>query len=221
MVVVLFVDSHPPWHVGENCHYRQRREKLQCNWLEGDTWTTGYSKSYVRLVLSRFPSFFCFFLILGWLGHRLWEHHHAFKSPTPDVRVRLRHCCSGDRTRWNHAVQEEERLFLICPRHLFQEAVAQGFEREYELFGSPESYFQQLPAILVKKRDRLACSLRTAGFKPVIPEGGYYLMADISCVSECHSLFESPWFLAKEGNKWGLCPSCTYSFFIFWKCYYH
>lgn len=62
--------------------------------------------------------------------------------------------------------------------------MAQGFEREYELFGSPDSYFQQLPASLLKKRDRLASSLRTAGFKPIIPEGGYYLTADVSCVSE-------------------------------------
>lgn len=59
-----------------------------------------------------------------------------------------------------------------------------GFEREYELFGSPESYFQQLPAFLLKKRDRLAKSLRTAGFKPIMPEGGYFLTADISCVSK-------------------------------------
>ncbi|XP_075870030.1 kynurenine--oxoglutarate transaminase 1-like [Nelusetta ayraudi] len=64
-----------------------------------------------------------------------------------------------------------------------QEAVAQGFQREYELFGRPESYFQQLPAVLFQKRDRLASSLKTAGFKPIMPEGGYYLTADISCVN--------------------------------------
>lgn len=80
--------------------------------------------------------------------------------------------------------QGEETLFLICPWRLLQEAVAQGFEREYELFGRPESYFQQLPAVLFKKRDRLASGLKTAGFKPIMPEGGYYLTADISCVSE-------------------------------------
>lgn len=63
-----------------------------------------------------------------------------------------------------------------------QEAVAHGFEREYELFGTPESYFQQLPALLQHKKEKLASCLESAGLKPIMPEGGYYLMADISSV---------------------------------------
>lgn len=127
--------------------------------------------------------FFCF--ILGWVGHRLWEHHHSFKSPAPVIGFWLRHCCSGDHTTPKmHESQRGQIFFLICPWRLLQEAVAQGFEREYKLFGSPDSYFQQLPALLQKKRDTLSSSLRTAGFKPIVPEGGYYLTADISCVSK-------------------------------------
>ncbi|XP_070845057.1 kynurenine--oxoglutarate transaminase 1-like [Chaetodon trifascialis] len=63
-----------------------------------------------------------------------------------------------------------------------QEAVARGFEREYELFGSPESYFQQLPAMLQHKRKRLASCLESVGLRPVMPEGGYFMIADISSV---------------------------------------
>ncbi|XP_071321312.1 kynurenine--oxoglutarate transaminase 1-like [Trachinotus anak] len=63
-----------------------------------------------------------------------------------------------------------------------QEAVAHGFEREYQLFGTPESYFQQLPAMLHHKRKKLASCLESVGLQPIMPEGGYFMMADISSV---------------------------------------
>lgn len=63
-----------------------------------------------------------------------------------------------------------------------QEAVAHGFDREYELFGSPQSYFQELPAMLQDKRKKLAMCLDTVGLKPIIPEGGYFMVADISAL---------------------------------------
>uniref|UniRef100_A0A671W2M6 Kynurenine--oxoglutarate transaminase 3 n=1 Tax=Sparus aurata TaxID=8175 RepID=A0A671W2M6_SPAAU len=63
-----------------------------------------------------------------------------------------------------------------------QEAVAQGFEREYEVFGSPESYFQQLPAMLHLKRNKLASCLESVGLQPIMPQGGYFMIADISSV---------------------------------------
>ncbi|XP_074546363.1 kynurenine--oxoglutarate transaminase 1 [Halichoeres trimaculatus] len=63
-----------------------------------------------------------------------------------------------------------------------QEAVAQGFEREYEVFGTPESYFKQLPAMLYHKRNKLAECLRSVGLQPIMPEGGYFMIADISSV---------------------------------------
>ncbi|NXF87902.1 KAT1 transaminase, partial [Eubucco bourcierii] len=61
-----------------------------------------------------------------------------------------------------------------------QEAVAQGFQRELELYGKPESYFMQLPRELQQKRDSLVQSLAAVGMKPVVPEGTYFLVADIS-----------------------------------------
>ncbi|XP_062290017.1 kynurenine--oxoglutarate transaminase 1-like isoform X1 [Scomber scombrus] len=63
-----------------------------------------------------------------------------------------------------------------------QEAVARGFEREYELFGSPESYFQQLPAMLHHKRKKLASCLESVGLQPIMPEGGYFMVADVSSI---------------------------------------
>ncbi|XP_024154375.1 kynurenine--oxoglutarate transaminase 1 isoform X3 [Oryzias melastigma] len=64
----------------------------------------------------------------------------------------------------------------------WKEAVARGFEREYEVFGTPESYFQQLPAMLHSKRQKLATCLQSAGLNPIMPEGGYFMIADISSI---------------------------------------
>ncbi|KAM7392611.1 hypothetical protein PAMA_007634 [Pampus argenteus] len=63
-----------------------------------------------------------------------------------------------------------------------QEAVARGFEREYELFGTPESYLQQLPAMLHHKRNKLASCLESVGLQPIMPEGGYFMIADVSSI---------------------------------------
>nr|XP_023663718.1 kynurenine--oxoglutarate transaminase 1 isoform X1 [Paramormyrops kingsleyae] len=63
-----------------------------------------------------------------------------------------------------------------------QEAVAHGFQREFDHFGSPESYFLQLPERLQLKRQKLAACLSNVGLQPVIPEGGYFMIADISAM---------------------------------------
>ncbi|XP_061654922.1 kynurenine--oxoglutarate transaminase 1-like isoform X4 [Phyllopteryx taeniolatus] len=63
-----------------------------------------------------------------------------------------------------------------------QEAVARGFERESELSGSPDSYFRQLPAALHRKREKLAKCLESVGLKPIMPQGGYFMISDISSV---------------------------------------
>lgn len=62
--------------------------------------------------------------------------------------------------------------------------MARGFEREYEVFGTPESYFQQLPAMLLSKRQKLATCLQSAGLNPIMPEGGYFMIADISSIGK-------------------------------------
>lgn len=47
-------------------------------------------------------------------------------------------------------------------------------------FDQPESYFKSITAELKPKRDRLAKLLLEIGLTPVIPEGGYFMLADIS-----------------------------------------
>ncbi|KAK3771364.1 hypothetical protein RRG08_050415 [Elysia crispata] len=61
-----------------------------------------------------------------------------------------------------------------------QEAVARGLELEMSRIGSPDSYLTSLAEELLPKRDTLAQQLVDAGLKPVVPEGGYFMMADYS-----------------------------------------
>lgn len=61
-----------------------------------------------------------------------------------------------------------------------QEAVARGFEHEINLLDTPDSYFQNLAHELKPKMEYLSEILQTNGFKPVIPEGGYFMVADWS-----------------------------------------
>lgn len=62
--------------------------------------------------------------------------------------------------------------------------MAEGFEIEIERFGTPECYFKSLPAELEVKRDNIVKILTEAGFNPIIPEGGYFILADVRDISK-------------------------------------
>ncbi|XP_068836856.1 kynurenine--oxoglutarate transaminase 1 isoform X2 [Capricornis sumatraensis] len=61
-----------------------------------------------------------------------------------------------------------------------QAAVAQSFEREQLHFGQPSSYFVQFPQYIQRCRDHMIQSLQSVGLRPVIPQGSYFLITDIS-----------------------------------------
>jgi len=63
-------------------------------------------------------------------------------------------------------------LFAICAPTPLQWGVARALE-------VPDSYYRNLAADYEKKRDMLATALDEAGFRPSIPEGSYYMLAQI------------------------------------------
>lgn len=67
---------------------------------------------------------------------------------------------------------------------VLQEAVAVCFQREYDTFGTEESYFRQQVAQLQHKRLRLTECLKSFGLQAFAPAGGYFITADISTLSE-------------------------------------
>ncbi|KAK3108347.1 hypothetical protein FSP39_006066 [Pinctada imbricata] len=61
-----------------------------------------------------------------------------------------------------------------------QEAVAVGFETEFERLDRADCYFTTMSQEMEEKRDQLAGYLREAGLRPIIPSGGCFVIADIS-----------------------------------------
>ena len=74
-------------------------------------------------------------------------------------------------------------LQYTCPTPI-QEAVARGFEKEMRRLGQDDCYFKSISVDLQRKRDFLAKVLTEVGMKPVIPEGGYFMMADWSGLAD-------------------------------------
>lgn len=66
--------------------------------------------------------------------------------------------------------------------------MAQGLFQNLDLMGQPECYFSSLAEELESKRDRLAAILKDVGMTPVIPEGGYFMLVDVSSLSELLSI---------------------------------
>uniref|UniRef100_A0A4W4FQX2 Kynurenine--oxoglutarate transaminase 3 n=1 Tax=Electrophorus electricus TaxID=8005 RepID=A0A4W4FQX2_ELEEL len=65
-----------------------------------------------------------------------------------------------------------------------QEAVARGLLHDFELMEQPDCYFSSLAVELQGKRDRLACILQQAGMSPVVPEGGYFMIVDVTALNQ-------------------------------------
>ncbi len=63
-------------------------------------------------------------------------------------------------------------------------AVGQGLLRDFELMGKPDCYFTSLALELEGKRDRMAAMLRQTGMTPVVPEGGYFMIVDVTALSK-------------------------------------
>lgn len=59
-----------------------------------------------------------------------------------------------------------------------QEAAARAFEHEISILDTPDSYFQNISKELKPKMLYLSKVLQENGFKPIIPDGGYFLISN-------------------------------------------
>ena len=57
-----------------------------------------------------------------------------------------------------------------------------GFEQELPKLDHPDSYLAEMAQRLQEKRDEMVSVLRGAGLEPVVPDGGYLLLADTSAL---------------------------------------
>ena len=70
-----------------------------------------------------------------------------------------------------------QNSLYTCPTPT-QAAIAEAFEDEMSKRGTSECQFTSVAEELHGKRDRMASVLKSTGFEPVIPEGGYFMLAD-------------------------------------------
>jgi len=75
-----------------------------------------------------------------------------------------------------------QNCVYACPTPL-QEAVARAFEVELGRLASPDCYFTSISVDLARKRDYVVEMLEEVGMSPVVPEGGYFIMADWSALA--------------------------------------
>ncbi|CAL1270234.1 unnamed protein product [Larinioides sclopetarius] len=99
-----------------------------------------------------------------------------------------------------------------------QEAVAVGFETEIERLGKPGSYWQELAEMLEKKRDKMVKFLSEIDMAPVIPDGGYFMIADFSALASKVNIegesgtkdYKFAKWLSKNKKLQGIPPSAFY-----------
>lgn len=68
-------------------------------------------------------------------------------------------------------------LFYICAPTPLQHGVAAGFDLE-------DSFFEAMRADYTEKRELLVSTLRDIDLEPIVPEGAYYILADVSGMGE-------------------------------------
>ncbi|XP_030311626.1 kynurenine--oxoglutarate transaminase 3 isoform X3 [Calypte anna] len=81
-----------------------------------------------------------------------------------------------------HLQVVHQNTLYTCPTPL-QEALAQALWIDYRRMDDPGCYFHSLSQELESKRDRMARLLQEAGLKPVVPDGGYFMIADVSTLN--------------------------------------
>ncbi|KAF7286255.1 hypothetical protein GWI33_006550 [Rhynchophorus ferrugineus] len=101
-----------------------------------------------------------------------------------------------------------------------QEAAARAFETELDRLGTDECYFVSITRELKPKRDFMAKILREAGMAPIVPEGGYFMLADWSALESQVDLSSeddkrkdyrfTKWMIKNVGLQ-GIPPSAFYS----------
>jgi len=112
-----------------------------------------------------------------------------------------------------------QNCVYACPTPI-QEAVARAFEKELDRLESPECYFKSIAVDLQYRRDLIASILMEAGLTPVIPEGGYFIMADwspykdkidLSSETDSQNDFRFAKWLSKNKKLQGIPPSAFFS----------
>jgi len=83
-------------------------------------------------------------------------------------------------------------LFYVCAPTPLQWGVARALDID-------DSYYRELAESYQQKRDILADALRAAGIAPLVPQGAYYMLADVSGLGFANSSEAADRLLAETG----------------------
>ncbi|MBJ95294.1 MAG: aminotransferase [Rickettsiales bacterium] len=91
-----------------------------------------------------------------------------------------------------HAIMLVSDLLYICAPTPLQHGVAAGFS-------APDSYFESLRTDYQDARDMLCEALQRASMEPIVPQGAYYLLADVERMGEANARDAAMTLLARTG----------------------
>jgi len=95
--------------------------------------------------------------------------------------------------KWSQAIGYFNDLVYVCAPAPLQLGVAAG------LLKLGQEYYQGLSREYLEKRDKICGSLRKAGLEPNVPQGAYYVLADISRLPGKSSKERAMYLLRKAG----------------------
>ncbi len=95
--------------------------------------------------------------------------------------------------RWAQPIGAMNDLLYVCAPAPLQMGVAAGIRQ------LPESFYGELARAYQRKRDRFCAALATAGLTPSIPQGAYYVLADVSRLPGTSGKARAMYMLEKTG----------------------
>ncbi len=95
--------------------------------------------------------------------------------------------------RWSQAIGYFSDLIYVCAPAPLQTGVAKG------LLTLETSYYRNLSIEYARKRDLICNGLAAVGLTPNVPQGAYYVLADISSIPGINSKEKAMYLLKKTG----------------------
>ncbi|KAK9747168.1 Aminotransferase class I and II [Popillia japonica] len=115
------------------------------------------------------------------------------------------------------AVHQSSIYTCLTP---LQEAIAVAVEKEVNRFNDNDCYFRSMSRDFAIKRNFMADLLTSIGMKPIIPQGGYFMMADWSALekkvdlsqeSDCRKDYRFTKWMTKNVGVQAIPPTAFYS----------
>jgi aminotransferase len=104
---------------------------------------------------------------------------------------RIGYCVAAER--WAQAIGAMNDLLYVCAPAPLQLAVAVGINQ------LPHEFYRDLVRSYQRKRDRFCGALAKAGLRPSLPDGAYYVLADVSSLPGSTGKARALYLLDKTG----------------------